>query len=123
LLRAAIDEQGAFHELATVITDENAFTPEIKKLGLKAFAVYYALFLIHLDHFPFAFSPEPTEKYWRSVFSRSVGLADFRLLLVDVSDLSEILNRSALLRTVFGDRLMRSAICSRDFEAAASSIR
>jgi hypothetical protein len=73
---------------------ENVFAPKIKMLGLKAFAPDDAFFLWPIGaHFPFAFSRA----------------------------LKEIPNRRATLRMAFGDRFMRSAICSSDLECAASS--
>jgi hypothetical protein len=39
-----VDQQRAFHKLATVIAGENAFAPKLKMHALEAFAVYDALF-------------------------------------------------------------------------------
>jgi hypothetical protein len=68
LLRAVVDEQCAFHELAIVKAGENAFAPKIKMLGLKAFAPDDAFFLWPIGaHFPFAFSPRRLARgKWRS---------------------------------------------------------
>ena len=52
-----VDQQRAFHELATIIAGENAFASKIKMHALKAFAVYDALVgWVVRAHF-FAFSP------------------------------------------------------------------
>jgi hypothetical protein len=41
---ATVNEQRAFHELATIKAGENYFAPEIKVLGLIAFPPYDAFF-------------------------------------------------------------------------------
>jgi hypothetical protein len=50
-----VDKQHAFHELATIVAGENAFASKIKIYGLKAFAVYDALFrwIIRIHFFNF----------------------------------------------------------------------
>jgi hypothetical protein len=50
-----VDKQRAFHELATIVAGENAFASKIKIYGLKAFAVYDALFrwIIRIHFFNF----------------------------------------------------------------------
>jgi hypothetical protein len=44
LLCGVVDQQRAFHKLATVIAGENAFAPKLKMHALEAFAVNDALF-------------------------------------------------------------------------------
>jgi hypothetical protein len=52
-----VNEQGAFHELATVKAGEIYFAPKIEQLGLKAFAPDDAFFWWPVRAHFFAFSP------------------------------------------------------------------
>src|ERR1700677_1812609 len=61
LLCSAVDQQRAFHELATIIASENALAPKIELLALKAFAVDDAFFRrVDWVHF-LAFGPISTK--------------------------------------------------------------
>jgi hypothetical protein len=60
LLCGGVDQQRAFHELATIVAGEDAFTPKIKMFALKAFAVYDALVWRFIRAHFFAFSPSST---------------------------------------------------------------
>jgi hypothetical protein len=58
LFCAVVNEQCAFHELATVKASECYFAAKIELISLKPFAVYDALFRWPFGaHFPFAVPP------------------------------------------------------------------
>jgi hypothetical protein len=72
LLGGAVNEERAFHELATIIAGENAFAFKIKMRALETFSVDDALFRWIIRLHLFSFTPvSDAALASRSAFSRA----------------------------------------------------
>src|ERR1700733_4820856 len=122
LLRGVVDQQRAFHELATIIAGENALAPKIKLLALKAFTVYDALIRrISRDHFLFGRSTRTSRNSSGPLVSRrrrcarsSGGAAGSAILSIVFAASSAARNlRSGLLTGLAGAFTVRPSSTKR----------